>query len=86
MVRDRVTAVWAVLVTATVNSFLLGVEGSAGGHPLVSSLVIVIAMFKVRLVGLYFMGIRDAPVRLRGPFEGFCFVCCVVLLGFFLVH
>jgi uncharacterized membrane protein len=86
LVRDRVTAVWAVLVTATVLSFTLGVEDGKGGHPLLSSIIIVIALFKVRLVGLYFMELRDAPFQLRAIFEAYCLLVCGVLLGLFLIH
>ncbi len=86
LVRDRVTAAWGVLVAATVVSFTLGVEDGRGGHPLLSSVIIVIACVKVRLVGRYFMELRNAPVQLRGLFEAYCLVVCVVLLGLFLIH
>ena len=85
VLRDPVIAVWAVLSCATVASFLLGVEGSPGDHRFVSSVIILIAVFKVRLVGLYFMEVRDAPSRLRVPFECYCVAACLVLLGLFLI-
>ncbi|WP_224393191.1 cytochrome C oxidase subunit IV family protein [Pseudonocardia sp. ICBG1293] len=77
--RDRVTVVWAVLVAVTTVSWVLGtgpVSGTAA-----SVVVLVLALFKVRLVGLYFMELRDAPVVLRLLFEGYCVAACTVLAG-----
>ena len=62
----RLSAVWAVLVAATLASWLLG-----GGH---GAAVVAIAVWKVRLVGLYFMELRTAPVPLRVVFEGWVVV------------
>lgn len=86
LLRDRISAVWAVLVLATVVSFTVGSEDGRGMHAWASAVIIVIAMLKVRLVGLYFMELRDAPTILRGLFETYCLLACVELLGLFLVH
>lgn len=68
-------AVWALLVVATI------VSGTVGGHGVV---VLVVAFVKVRLVGLYFMELRSAPVPLRLLFEGWVVVTCSVLIGLYL--
>jgi hypothetical protein len=70
------TKVWALLVTAT---FLTWSVGGGGGVAL-----LVIAFVKVRLVGLYFMELRTAPLRLRVLFEGWVVVTCCVLIGLYL--
>jgi Prokaryotic Cytochrome C oxidase subunit IV len=69
------TAVWALLVAATLTTW------SVGG---VSVAVLVIAFVKVRLVGLYFMELRSAPIPLRLLFEGWVVVTCSVLIGLYL--
>ena len=76
--RTPASVAWVVLVTLTCVSWALGAwHGSMGGRVLVSLIIIAVAVFKVRLVGLYFMELRDAPWVLRGIFEGYC----IVLLG-----
>jgi hypothetical protein len=45
-----------------------------------------VAVFKVRLAGLYFMELRDGPRSLRGLFERYCAVLAVVLNGMLLLN
>jgi hypothetical protein len=37
-----------------------------------SLVIFAVAIFKVRLIGLYFMELKMAPSTLRGLFEGYC--------------
>jgi caa(3)-type oxidase subunit IV len=85
--RTRVTAVWAVLVLATLASWLLGTESGSGssGHRLASVIILMVALFKVRLVGLYFMELRNAPLLLRGILEGYCIAACALTISLFLL-
>ncbi len=87
VVRTRASAVWALLVTLTVVSWALGTEHgfSGGSHVPASIVIIVVAVFKIRLVGLYFMELRDAPLNLRGIFEGYCIVLFVLLTVMYLL-
>jgi hypothetical protein len=85
LLRSRITLIWVVLILATLTSLLLGADDLVTAVKLASVLVIVIAFIKVRLVGLYFMELRDAPVPLRLIFEGYCLVVCVALVVMFLV-
>ncbi|BDX33464.1 hypothetical protein TUM20985_40110 [Mycobacterium antarcticum] len=82
VVRTNATLVWAVLSVLTVVSWSMGIShGFGGGNHLPASIVIlVVAVFKIRLVGLYFMELRDAPVGLRGVFEGYCVVLLALLI------
>lgn len=87
LVRTRATAVWSVLVLATIVSWLLGTDasgGSDGDHSMASIVIVLIAFVKVRLIGLYFMELREAPMSLRGLFEGYCAAVCAVVLGMYL--
>jgi Prokaryotic Cytochrome C oxidase subunit IV len=85
LVRTRVTGIWLILVAATTVSWLLGTDHGLGnqGHRPASTVIFLVALFKVRLVGLYFMGLRDAPPVLRGLFEGYCLAVCALLIGFY---
>jgi caa(3)-type oxidase subunit IV len=87
VLRTRATAVWAVLVIATTISWALGSDQGFGkdGHALASVVILVVALFKVRLVGLYFMELREAPPALRGAFEGYCVAVCGLTIGMFLL-
>ena len=66
--------VFPVLVLATLASSLLGTEDSTSA--VIGCAVVAIALIKVRLVGLHFMELRNAPAALRGAFEAY-----VVLTG-----
>jgi hypothetical protein len=75
--------VWAALVVFTVISFLLGGEHLIDNKTLAAVIVVGIAAFKVRLVGLHFMELKGAPIALRGVFEGYCVVLFVALMGIY---
>ena len=74
VVRTKASLIWFLLCALTIVSWALGTNhGSGAGHHLPASLVILaVAVFKVRLVGLYFMELKTATNVLRGLFEGYC--------------
>ena len=82
--RTPATAVWVILITATGVSWALGTQHGVHHHQLASVIIMLIAFIKVRLVGMYFMELRDAPNVLRGLFEAYCLIVCTLLLGVFL--
>jgi hypothetical protein len=75
--------VFPVLVLATLSSWLLGIEGSTS--TLIGCTVVAIALIKVRLVGLHFMELRNAPAALRGAFEVYVVATGATLLTLYLV-
>jgi hypothetical protein len=87
LVRTNASVAWAILTALTVVSWALGTQhGFGGGHHVPASLVIiVVAVFKIRLVGLYFMELREAPLALRGIFEGYCIALLGMLTGMYLL-
>jgi hypothetical protein len=87
VVRTRATGVWFILVIATTVSWMLGTDHGLGNHShrFASVVILMVALFKVRLVGLYFMELRDAPLPLRGLFEGYCVVVCGLTIGMYLL-
>jgi hypothetical protein len=77
----RVTLVWVLLLALTFGSFLVGVEQGAGFASAGAVIIVGIAMFKVRLIGLHFMDLRVAPGVLRALFEGYVLAVFVALVA-----
>lgn len=87
VVRTNSSGIWLILVALTVLSWALGTEHGFGGtsHVPASLVILVVSVFKFRLVGLYFMDLRDAPWALRGIFEGYCAFLIVLLSVMYLL-
>lgn len=86
LLRIRASGIWLLLVIATAISWTLGTEHGPthDSHTLTSVIILVVALFKVRLVGLYFMQLRSAPLYLRGLFETYCLAVCGLTIGMYL--
>lgn len=76
----RLTLVWIALMALTFGSFAVGIEQSTGIADLAAIVIIAIALFKVRLIGVHFMDLRVAPVALRAVFEGYVLAVFVALV------
>lgn len=86
LVLSKASLAWAVLVALTLAQWVIGSQTASGGAQVAASLTIfVVAIFKARLVGLYFMELRAAPWALRGLFEFFCLVLLGVLSVMYLL-
>ena len=83
LLRGRTTAVWFVLITATVLSYLVGTGHGIHSGSASSAVVLLFAFLKVRFVGLYFMEIRDAPMLLRTIYETYCLGVCLATIGMY---
>lgn len=81
---DRQSAVWVLLVVATVLTAVLGLE-QHGDSTAVGLLLLAIAFVKIRLVALHFMEVREAPVALRALVEGYVVVTFVALVVIYLL-
>jgi len=85
LARQRATAVWGLLIAATLTSWWIGthefgdVSGEAGAA------ILTISFVKVRFVGLHFMELRDSPLALRALFETYCAGVLAVLVGLLLL-
>lgn len=82
LLRARSTAVWVVLVLATIASCAVGSQHRVGSE--IGVVVLGIGLIKVRFAGLDFMELRSAPLALRGLFEGYCVALWCVLAGMYL--
>lgn len=81
VVLNRASVAWLALIGLTLISWALGTShGQRSDHEPASLLIIIVAVFKVRLVAMYFMELRDAPGALRRIFEGYC-AALPILLG-----
>lgn len=80
----RALLVWATLVVATIASYLLGAEHAVENATVVTAVVMVVAVVKVRLVAMHFMEIARAPMPLRLIFEVYGVVMFVVLFSLYL--
>jgi Prokaryotic Cytochrome C oxidase subunit IV len=87
LVRTNASVAWFILTALTVISWALGTQHGlgAGNHVPASLAIVAVAIFKIRLVGLYFMELKEAPLALRGIFEGYCVVLFGLLTGMYLL-
>lgn len=87
MIRKRsLLVVWLFLIMATGLVWWLGMEKSpaAGrGRTWVAVSLLIVAFIKVRLVGLYFMELKDAPWAIRLIFESWVVGTCSAILVFY---
>lgn len=85
VLKSNVSIAWLALTTLTVVSWALGAEHGLSNHVLASLVIILVATFKIRVVGLYFMELRESPVALRAVFEGYCLLLFIMLTVMYLV-
>jgi hypothetical protein len=74
LLRNKTTVVWLGLTAATLLSYALGADhgiGSSSGHTVASTIILIVALTKVRFVGQWFMELREAPAVLRWLFDGY---------------
>jgi hypothetical protein len=85
LLRTPATGIWIALILATILSWVLGTEHGISNHTFASVAILLIAFTKVRLVGLYFMELRDAPTVLRALFEAYCVIVGLLVMAVFLL-
>jgi len=85
LLRNPISAVWGLLIVATLISWWLGTDHGVDDLQTASVLVLLVAFVKVRFVGLYFMELRHAPIALRLLFEIWCAVVCATVVVMYLV-
>jgi Prokaryotic Cytochrome C oxidase subunit IV len=83
LVRLPAFVPWAVLVGLTVFSWWLG-DGH-GPAEFATVAVLIVAFFKVGIVGAHFMELRHAPLVLRLIFNSWCALVCTILVVLYLV-
>lgn len=71
---------WLALIVATLATFWLA-ESHELRAPAAVTIVLLIALFKARLVVLHYMGLKHAPRAWRIAFEAWVAVVPLVILG-----
>lgn len=71
---------WFVLVCASIATWLL-IEDQGLGAPSAVSLILLIAVVKVRMIVLHYMELKHAPLRWRLVFELWPVVAASLILG-----
>jgi|ERR1700739_3066762 hypothetical protein len=74
---------WLLLMALTLLSWWLGYGHGLGKLATISALIL--AFFKVSVVGAYYMELRFAPLALKLIFNGWVVFVCAVLIGIYLV-
>jgi len=87
LVKTSATPIWVLLVLATVYSWWVGADDSAGadGQQLATVSILAVAFVKVRFVGMHFMELRHAPLPLRGLFHAWYAMFCGATVLIYLV-
>ena len=83
LLKNRISLIWLALIAATLISWWIGTDDAASPQ-LGTAVVLIVVFVKIRLIGLYFMELRDAPLPLRLLFEGYCLIVCTTLLVMYL--
>lgn len=82
--RTTIAMVWLVLVLATCLSLWVGENRlPAGSVRLASSLLIALALLKIRLVMHYLMEVRTAPLALRIVLDAWLAVAGTAILSIY---
>lgn len=86
LLNRRVTIVWGILISLTLVTLVVGItQGADVGARIAALGLIVVAYVKARMVGLYFMELREAPTVLRALFEVWCAVICGVIAVIYMI-
>jgi hypothetical protein len=85
LVRRKITAIWLLLILATVLSWETVHGFSAADLRIAASAAIIVAFIKVRFVMLHFMEIDSAPLPLRFFCEAWIVLVCAGILGLYWV-
>jgi hypothetical protein len=72
---------WLVLVAATLVSWWVGTDHGLHNKDAACAILLAFAIGKVCLIGMEFMELRHADVRLRRGFQGYCAILAVGLIG-----
>ncbi|MCY4428581.1 MAG: cytochrome C oxidase subunit IV family protein [Halieaceae bacterium] len=85
LIKTRETVVWLTLMALTIASWIVAVNDKLmlDNADYKGIGLIVVALFKVRLIILYFMEVRDSSAQLRYSCEGWALVSCLLLIGLY---
>ncbi len=76
---------WIALVIATLVAWWVGTDHGLDDPTAAAALLLGVAVVKIYLIGMEFMELRHADVRLRRGFQGYCALVLVGLVGMLIV-
>lgn len=83
LVNRSILTVWVLLLGATVVAWQLGSDHGVGDTRTAAVVILVIAFVKVRMVGRYFMEIRESPIALAVIFDGWLIAVASTVIALF---
>lgn len=83
--RSSTGATWIALVVATLLAWWVGTDHGLDDPTAAAALVLGVAVVKIYLIGMEFMELRHADVRLRRGFQAYCALVGVGLIGMLVV-
>jgi hypothetical protein len=83
--RTSTGVTWIALVVATLVAWWIGTDHGLHDPTAAAALVLAVAVVKIYLIGMEFMELRHADVRLRRGFQAYCALVGVGLIGMLVV-
>jgi hypothetical protein len=86
ILKHSAVVAWVVLVFITALSWYLSLDLTAGvdnAHRYVTTGILLLTFFKVRLVIIHFMELSNAPRLLHYAYEAWVVIVCGVLIGLY---
>ena len=83
LLNDKATHIWLLLMGLSLGSWILSMQSSGASGFVSIAIILVISLFKVRLVLRNFMDVSEAPAWLRYSVDGWILAVLIGLLAFF---
>ena len=83
--RSSTGITWIALVVATLIAWWVGTDHGLDDPTAAAALLLGVAVVKIYLIGMEFMELRHADVRLRRGFEAYCALVGLGLIGMLVI-
>lgn len=83
--RSSTGVTWIALVVATLVAWWVGTDHGLDDPTAAAALVLGVAVVKIYLIGMEFMELRHADVRLRRGFQAYCALVGIGLIGMLVI-
>ncbi|CAA0101496.1 cytochrome C oxidase subunit IV family protein [Zhongshania aliphaticivorans] len=83
LLNDKATHIWLLLMGLSLSSWILSMQSSRATGFVSIAIILVISLFKARLVLRNFMDVAEAPAWLRYSVDAWVLTVFIGLLAFF---
>jgi len=83
LLNDKATHIWLLLMGLSLGSWILSMQSSGSTGFVGIAIILLISLFKARLVLRNFMDVAEAPAWLRYSVDGWILAVLIGLLAFF---